>query len=88
MVAAHAPSDRAFASPVDPGARRAQEAGVKEFFPHSATTRDITVRVSVTYLQEQSEPAKGRWFWAYHIRIENGGGKAVLAHFHCRVEGL
>jgi ApaG protein len=50
---------------------------VKEFFPHSATTREITVRVSVSYLPEQSEPAKGRWFWAYHIRIENGGAKAV-----------
>ena len=50
---------------------------MKEFFPHSATTRDITVRVSVSYLPEQSEPNKGRWFWAYHIRIENGGGKAV-----------
>ena len=50
---------------------------MKEFFPHSATTRDITVRVSVSYLHEQSEPAKGRWFWAYHIRIENQGARAV-----------
>lgn len=50
---------------------------MKEFFPHSATTSDITVRVSVSYLPEQSEPGKGRWFWAYHIRIENGGGRAV-----------
>ncbi len=50
---------------------------MKEFFPHSATTNGITVRVSVSYLQEQSEPAKGRWFWAYHIRIENEGRKAV-----------
>jgi ApaG protein len=50
---------------------------VKEFFPHSAATRDIVVRVSVSYLPEQSEPGKGRWFWAYHIRIENEGRKAV-----------
>ena len=50
---------------------------MKEFFPHSATTRGITVRVSVSYLPEQSEPAKGRWFWAYHIRIENMGDRAV-----------
>jgi ApaG protein len=50
---------------------------VKEFFPHSATTGDVTVRVSVSYLPEQSEPAKGRWFWAYHIRIENGGRRAI-----------
>ena len=44
---------------------------MKELFPHSATTDGIVVRVSVTYLAEQSEPGKGRWFWAYHIRIEN-----------------
>ena len=50
---------------------------MKEFFPHSATTNAITVRVSVSYLPEQSEPGKGRWFWAYHIRIENGGRQAV-----------
>ncbi|MGQ0589887.1 MAG: Co2+/Mg2+ efflux protein ApaG [Sphingosinicella sp.] len=50
---------------------------MKELFPHSATTGEITVRVSVSFLAEQSEPAKGRWFWAYHIRIENGGGRPV-----------
>ena len=50
---------------------------MKEFFPHSSITGDITVRVSVSYLPEQSEPAKARWFWAYHIRIENGGDRAV-----------
>jgi ApaG protein len=50
---------------------------VKELFPHSATTGDLTVRVSVSFLPEQSEPGKGRWFWAYHVRIENGGDMAV-----------
>jgi len=50
---------------------------VKGFFPHSATTRDIVVRVSVSYLPEQSEPGKGHWFWAYHVRIENKSGMAV-----------
>ena len=42
-------------------------------FPFHATTRDIGVHVAVTYLPEQSEPDRGRWFWAYHIRIENRG---------------
>lgn len=46
-------------------------------FPHSATTDRVTVRVSVSYLPEQSEPRRGRWFWAYHVRIENEGSKAV-----------
>ncbi|HMG47583.1 MAG TPA: Co2+/Mg2+ efflux protein ApaG [Allosphingosinicella sp.] len=50
---------------------------MKELFPHSATTRGITVRVSVSFLPEQSEPGKGRWFWAYHVRVENGAAQAV-----------
>lgn len=50
---------------------------MRGFFPHSATTGDVTVRVSVTYLPEQSEPGRGRWFWAYHVRIENDGEEAV-----------
>ncbi len=50
---------------------------MKALFPHAATTRGVTVRVSVSFLPEQSEPARGRWFWAYHIRIENDGPMAV-----------
>ncbi|OWK30857.1 Co2+/Mg2+ efflux protein ApaG [Sphingomonas mucosissima] len=50
---------------------------MKAFFPSSETTQGITVRVSVSYLPEQSEPGRGRWFWAYHIRIENDGEQAV-----------
>lgn len=46
-------------------------------FPFHQTTRDITIRVSVSFLPEQSEPDRGRWFWAYHIRIENGGEEPV-----------
>jgi ApaG protein len=50
---------------------------VKALFPYGVETRGVTVRVSVSYLAEQSEPAQARWFWAYHIRIENGGDRAV-----------
>lgn len=50
---------------------------MKELFAQSLTTRDVTVRVSVSYLPEQSEPNRGRWFWAYHIRLENHGERAV-----------
>ena len=50
---------------------------MKSLFPQSETTREITVRVAVSFLPEQSEPARGRWFWAYHIRIENEGPMAV-----------
>jgi ApaG protein len=50
---------------------------VNRLFPYSATTEDVTVRVAVSFLPEQSEPARGRWFWAYHIRIENNGRAPV-----------
>ncbi len=50
---------------------------MKALFPFAETTRGITVRVSVSFLPEQSEPAKGRWFWAYHVRIENEGQMAA-----------
>ena len=50
---------------------------MKALFPHHATTRGVTVRVSVSFLPEQSEPGKGRWFWAYHVRIENDGKRPV-----------
>lgn len=46
-------------------------------FPYAETTRAITVRVSPSYLEEQSNPEDGRWVWAYHIRIENGGEQPV-----------
>ncbi len=46
-------------------------------FTDATETRGITVRVSVSYLPEQSEPDRGRWFWAYHIRIENDSNMMV-----------
>jgi ApaG protein len=49
------------------------DASLSILFPHSAETRGLVVRVSVSFLPEQSEPASGRWFWAYHNRLENHG---------------
>jgi ApaG protein len=46
-------------------------------FPYRATTHGITVRVSASFLADQSEPARDRYFWSYHIRIENHGEAAV-----------
>lgn len=46
-------------------------------FPNVAVTRGIAVRVAVSFLAEQSDPAAQRWFWSYHVRIENGSERAV-----------
>lgn len=48
-----------------------------QFFTHKAVSGDITVRVAANYLAEQSNPAQHRWFWTYHVRIENQGEAAV-----------
>jgi ApaG protein len=50
---------------------------VNALFPYVATTRDVTVRVSVSFMLDQSAPRLGKWFWTYHIRLENGGTRAV-----------
>jgi ApaG protein len=50
---------------------------IASLFPYVEETRGFIVRVSVNYLPEQSQPQGGRWFWAYHIRIENAGEMAA-----------
>lgn len=50
---------------------------IAALFPYVEETRGFIVRVSVNYLPEQSQPQGGRWFWAYHIRIENAGEMAA-----------
>jgi ApaG protein len=52
-------------------------ASIRALFPFAETTRGVTVRVSVSFLPEQSEPERGRWFWAYHVRIENDSEATV-----------
>ena len=48
-----------------------------KLLPNVAVTHGITVRVAVSYLADQSNPPEYRWFWTYHVRIENGSGRAV-----------
>lgn len=59
---------------------------MKELFQHAAITQGITVRVAVSFLPEQSQIEAGRWFWVYHIRIENGSDETIqLATRHWRI---
>jgi ApaG protein len=41
------------------------------FFTDHANTEGVTVRVVANFLNDQSVPSQNRWFWSYHIRIEN-----------------
>ncbi|MFC3173361.1 Co2+/Mg2+ efflux protein ApaG [Novosphingobium bradum] len=59
---------------------------MKELFQHSALTDGVTVRVAVNFLPEQSRIEAGKWFWVYHIRIENDSDQPVqLLTRHWRI---
>jgi len=59
---------------------------MKALFQHVATTSGVTVRVSVNFMPEQSRVEAGRWFWVYHIRLENHREDAVqLRTRHWRI---
>jgi len=42
-----------------------------------AVTRGIRVQVESRHVPEQSDPAGGRWVFAYRVRIANEGGTVV-----------
>ena len=59
---------------------------ISSLFQHVAITAGVTVRVSVNYMPEQSRVEDGRWFWVYHIRLENGREDTVqLRTRHWRI---
>ncbi len=57
--------------------KRIRRRGSKETPVYEATTRDVVVRVVANYMPEQSDPERGRWFWAYVVEIENHGNDVV-----------
>ncbi|OIQ90859.1 protein ApaG [mine drainage metagenome] len=53
---------------------------------YSKTTRAITVSVQPVYLDEQSDPARHQFVWAYRVRIVNTGFETVrLLRRHWRI---
>ncbi|SFG05269.1 ApaG protein [Novosphingobium sp. CF614] len=59
---------------------------MKELFQHTAITDGLTVRVAVNFLPEQSRIEAGKWFWVYHIRLENDTGYTLqLMTRHWRI---
>jgi len=63
---------------------------LKELFQYATTTDGVTVRVAVNFLPEQSRIEAGKWFWVYHIRIENDSTRTLqLLTRHWRItDGL
>ena len=59
---------------------------MKELFQHVALTDGIVVRVAVNFLPEQSRIEAGKWFWVYHVRIENTSERTIkLVSRHWRI---
>lgn len=59
---------------------------MKELFQHTAITDGVVVRVAVNFLPEQSRVEAGKWFWVYHIRIENDSDETLqLMTRHWRI---
>jgi ApaG protein len=53
---------------------------------YEAVSRGIRVRVVPQYLEEESSPDEGRYFWAYTIDITNEGEETVqLRSRHWRI---
>jgi ApaG protein len=53
---------------------------------YEAVTHGIRVRVEPQYLEEQSSPEEGHFFWAYTIEIANEGNTTVqLKTRHWRI---
>ncbi|HEX9904360.1 MAG TPA: Co2+/Mg2+ efflux protein ApaG [Propylenella sp.] len=44
---------------------------------YSAITRKVSVTVEPQYLEDRSDPAEKRFFWAYTIEIANSGEASV-----------
>jgi len=53
---------------------------------YSAVTRNIRITVEPRFLDDQSAPDEGRWFWAYEVEIANLGQEPVqLKTRHWRI---
>ncbi len=52
----------------------------------SATSHSIHIEVEPTFLEDQSEPERDYFVWAYHVVIENRGERTVkLCSRHWRI---
>jgi ApaG protein len=53
---------------------------------YEKVTRNISVSVRPSYLEEQSSPDEDRFVWAYRVNIENRGAETVqLLERHWRI---
>lgn len=44
---------------------------------YESTTHEVKVSVQPFYLEDESDPDEGRYFWAYQVQIENLGAETL-----------
>ena len=44
---------------------------------YNTTTHSISITVEPSYMDHESSPRRGRYFWSYHVIIENQGRETV-----------
>lgn len=44
---------------------------------YEATTHKITVKVEPSFMEDESQPLRDQYFWAYSVEIYNGGNRSV-----------
>ncbi len=52
---------------------------------YEAETEGVVIRVKPSFLEEESSPSENRYFWAYHVEIENRGKhtlQLMTRHWH------
>lgn len=54
-----------------------QDLNPKETGSYIQTTREITISVDPIFLDDESDPEAGLFFWAYHVIITNNGEETV-----------
>jgi ApaG protein len=59
------------------------KSGQNETIMCETTTRNISVRVKSNFLEDDSAPADGYYFWAYTVEINNRGTETVRLRARC-----
>ncbi|MEY2757806.1 MAG: hypothetical protein RIR33_1584 [Pseudomonadota bacterium] len=55
-------------------------------YPYEAETNGVCIRVRPVFMQAESSPADDHFLWAYHVEIENRGGRTLqLMTRHWRI---
>ena len=66
--------------------RRTGQINVAKPLAYEAETQGVIVRVRPAFIEQESSPEDDKFLWAYHVEIENRGGRTLqLMTRHWRI---